>query len=323
MTDIETLRSSLVLTRDAIVAATTSGLYRNVAAGHLTKVVHGAYLPSTAWAELTSEQRHLARIVSAHERYGDVGPFSHLSAAAIWGLPIVGARLRQPEVAMGPTTGGRSREGLIRRASTRFVESTVVDGLRVTTLERTLVDLALSQRTSTAVVALDAALHGSDALPQLDHGRLGDERRSAEGLRGTRRADRAFELGDSESESPGETVSRVGAWVLGFPAPRLQTELRDESGSFVARVDFDWLKWGLIGEFDGLGKYLRAGSDPASSIIAEKVREDAIRSLGPRVTRWGWSTATDLRALESVLRRAGLPQRRRFSPTPPEYDRRW
>jgi hypothetical protein len=97
--------------------------------------------------------------------------------------------------------------------------------------------------------------------------------------------------------------------LQGLPAPILQKEFRDGAG-LIGYVDFWWPEFELIGEFDGLGKYTRtemlAGRSPAEVVIAEKVREDRLRALGPRVVRWGWESAISPPRLAEVLRRAGL-----------------
>jgi hypothetical protein len=75
-------------------------------------------------------------------------------------------------------------------------------------------------------------------------------------------------------------------------------------------VDFWWPDAGLIGEFDGAGKYLRAemlrGSTTADALLAEKRREDRLRAINPRLTRWGWEVARSVPLLVHQLRGAGL-----------------
>ncbi len=97
--------------------------------------------------------------------------------------------------------------------------------------------------------------------------------------------------------------------LQGLPTPMLQQEFRDHRG-LIGIVDFWWPEFGLIGEFDGLGKYTReemlAGRSPAEAVVAEKLREDRLRALGPRVVRWGWETAISPPRLADTLRRAGL-----------------
>lgn len=132
--------------------------------------------------------------------------------------------------------------------------------------------------------------------------------------RGRRRAERAIAFADARSGSPGETLSRVRMWEAGLPAPELQVPFSDRAGR-IGVVDFWWPQYDLIGEFDGVSKYVRdeftGGRDPAEVVIAEKVREDRLRALGPAVARWGWSVAWAPYALQAQLRDRGLPSSRR------------
>jgi hypothetical protein len=97
--------------------------------------------------------------------------------------------------------------------------------------------------------------------------------------------------------------------VLGLPVPILQQAFYDAAG-LIGYVDFWWPEFGLIGEFDGNGKYLRDelldGRTTSEIIMEEKRRENRLRALGPRVTRWGWDTAVSLPTLAQHLAEAGL-----------------
>jgi hypothetical protein len=64
------------------------------------------------------------------------------------------------------------------------------------------------------------------------------------------------------------------------------------AGAVIGRVDFGWPELRTIGEFDGLVKYgrtLRPDQDPVEVLVAEKLREDALRAEDLGVTRWIWS----------------------------------
>ena len=60
-------------------------------------------------------------------------------------------------------------------------------------------------------------------------------------------------------------------------------------------VDFWWPATRVIGEFDGVAKYVRdeyAGSKSVAEVVlAEKTREDRLRALNTTVVRWGWAEA--------------------------------
>ncbi|UUL76652.1 hypothetical protein NG819_02405 [Pseudarthrobacter sp. Fe7] len=112
------------------------------------------------------------------------------------------------------------------------------------------------------------------------------------------------------SESAGESLSRAQMHLLGFPAPMLQAKFR-QGGFLLARTDFYWPRYRLIGEFDGDAKYLDdafLGNRTArQAVLAEKKREDRLRAAGFRVVRWDWATASDPARFATCLREAGLP----------------
>lgn len=75
--------------------------------------------------------------------------------------------------------------------------------------------------------------------------------------------------------------------------------------------DFGWLKYRMLGEFDGLVKYTRnrylRGRDVADVVIEEKLREDAIRlASGCGMVRWITETSRSLPRLHKLLAAAGL-----------------
>ncbi|WP_100363523.1 hypothetical protein [Diaminobutyricimonas aerilata] len=190
----------------------------------------------------------------------------------------------------------------------------VVLGLRVTTLARTVVDVARTGSLTAGVVAVDAALApGNGATASADH--LLQELVDHPSARGRSRAFAALELGDGRSQSVGESVSRASMYRLGFHMPELQKEFVDDQGSMW--VDFWWPELNLVGEFDGETKYtdpaMLRGRTTAEVLVAEKWREDRLRALGLGVVRWGWDVATSLPLLRARLSAAGLRDRRAHS----------
>ena len=100
-------------------------------------------------------------------------------------------------------------------------------------------------------------------------------------------------------------------FLLGFVLPELQTPHWDLDGR-IGFSDFFWRTVGVVGEFDGHGKYQRdeftQGRSAADIVIAEKVREDRLRALGLSVIRWDWSAAASLPTLDRLLTRGGIPR---------------
>jgi hypothetical protein len=103
----------------------------------------------------------------------------------------------------------------------------------------------------------------------------------------------AISFADKRADNPGESWSRVVLMQQGVPATSLQVPVHDEQG-LVGYADFGWP--GVLGEFDGKGKYGLATNDaddgPLDSekvkrvLWKEKVREDRLR-VGHEVVRWG------------------------------------
>jgi hypothetical protein len=285
-----------------------AALYRGAERGVFARVTRGAYLRAEEWRSLDVEGRHLARMRALELTHpGTV--FSHLSAALVWGFPVVGGDLSIPFSVVEPTSGGRSMTGLRRSGIARPDAAMRVGGLTVTSPSTTVLHIAAGFRPETSVPVIDAALGASHPV---DRDVLRERAASVPTSSGSARCRWALDFADPRSGSAGESLSRVSIHRLRLPAPELQTRFVDRFGS-IGIVDFWWSEWELIGEFDGLGKYLREefakGKSPAEVVIAEKRREDRLRALGPRVARWGWDDARDRAALRSILAAGGLRAR--------------
>lgn len=120
-----------------------------------------------------------------------------------------------------------------------------------------------------------------------------------------RRPARVVALADGDSDSIGESRSRLAIQRAGLPVPILQWKVEADGRTF--EVDFGWPELHTVGEFDGLFKYGRLvepGRDPADVVVAEKLREDEIRDLGLRVVRWIWPEIDHFAPVAERLRRA-------------------
>ena len=79
---------------------------------------------------------------------------------------------------------------------------------------------------------------------------------------------------------------------------------------FIARTDFFWPEYGVVGEFDGDAKYLDDelldGRSTRETILAEKKREDRLRALGYAVVRWDWNAVKNPEVLRRTLEAGGV-----------------
>lgn len=300
-------------------AGRASEFYRAARAGAFRRLAHGVYLPAAEWDGLGDDERFRARIHAAADASRPGLVFSHQSAAALWRLPMVGRWPARPEVLVQDDRGGRSRRAFTARVGRVPADTDVIDGVRVTSLARTITDVGRSTPLVTSVAMADHALAG-DARSELGPGaaavgmpELTREFDDIGSSYGRARCRLMLDLADGLSGSPGESLSRVNFHLLGVPPPILQQEFRDVQG-LIGLTDFWWPEFNLIGEFDGEGKYLspelRGGRSAGEVVVAEKIREDRLRVVGPRVVRWGWSAARSLPRLGTLLREAGLPVHR-------------
>lgn len=183
------------------------------------------------------------------------------------------------------TQTARTRTGLhIYTTPMTLEEITEIDGVAVTTLARTAIDLSRSQPLPKALIVIDSALRlglPREALLQ----QIGRQ----SGWCGMQSVARALPLGTPASESPLESESRGRFIDAGLPRPTLQAELRGASGRRY-RVDFFWEQFGLIGEADGWGKFGVSDSERQTAFRREKLREDDLRNAGYRMVRWTFQT---------------------------------
>ena len=178
---------------------------------------------------------------------------------------------------------------------------TSVDGLRVTTPDRTVTDIALSSGRDASVAVADAALKNGLITPES----LADSLSRSAGRPGIKRARHAMSLVDGESESVAETLSRLIFLDFGLPAPETQVEIFNDQGVLVARVDFLWPEFGIIGECDGFGKYFtgRSPAETREKLAREKDRDAELMALGYRVIHWRWADIMHPAQLAARIRR--------------------
>ncbi len=289
--------------------------------GELIPVARGVYRRRECVSgdpQLARTDSFLARVRATDLSWNGELVYAGFAAAALWRIPTVGKMPDRIDVASAPAAGGRSNAALRRSYIPDVTSFEIVEGIRVTTIARTVIDVARWGTFAQGVVACDAALHGSTnphrqtIRPAIDHSELVTGSLSMGPVPGKRKCAAAVAFADGAADSPGESVSRVGMSVLGFPPPVLQQPFYDSAG-LIGIVDFWWPEFNLIGEFDGFGKYLRTefahGRDAASIVMDEKRRENRLRATAthPNVARWEWIDAVSLSRLRSVLATAGLP----------------
>lgn len=260
---------------------------RQVSSGALDHVRHGGYALDLSSTQ--PEERHIALIKTTAPLLRADTVISHSSAALLWGLPVPRRLLGKVHVTREGSGGGHVRTWTHTHMAPLEPEDVAhIDGLNVTSLARTAIETAMLCRPHEALQVVDAALRSSRSPDGMV-----EACEAASGRSGIRAARWALEHADPLSESAGESLSRYWMIMGGVPQPKLQVTITDQNGNFVARPDFVWEGYRVIGEFDGRVKYTTMMGDAADVIMREKRRENRLRALGWWVFRWTWDDLAD------------------------------
>jgi hypothetical protein len=289
-----------VLARWQALEHVPEGVLRGlVRAGELVVVRHGVVADGRAYRSADPAARSVldVRAEQVVRRRDEVA--SGLTAASVHDLPFLGRLPAQARLSLPREVGERPREDR-PRSWLPDEHVTVVDGTAVTTVARTVVDVARTRPFAFAVVTADAALARGCRLDELEEV-LAQCRR----FPGTRCARRVLAFADARSESALESLGRARFDEEDLPAPDLQVELGVHDRQ--VRVDHLFRGQRTVGEADGLGKY-----DDLAVLRAEKQREDALRDMGFEVVRYVWDDALRRPTLMAArFRRAFLRAHRR------------
>ncbi|MET1015385.1 MAG: hypothetical protein ABWX76_01120 [Leifsonia flava] len=306
--------ANLVLSRRAGELGLADALRAARQAGELVRLRRGVYLPERTLEPLTELEYYIALALAVGEQRARP-VFAGFTAAVLHGLPVVDGFSREVFL-LSPTASGRRRNGVVEFGRRDPVDLVDLDGVATTAMPDTLIDVARSRSLLQALVMADAALR-VDRLGTKPPLTTADELRSAFERRlpfpGSRRVAAVLDRA-TQAESPLETLSRLRIEELGFPAPTLQYPVTLPSGSTV-HLDLAWPEYRAWGEADGDGKYLGSLLDPddrrspGQIVIAEKKREDAVRSaLHWNCGRWDWAEAWNSTPLAAKLLALGLPR---------------
>ncbi|HZC72301.1 MAG TPA: DUF559 domain-containing protein [Jatrophihabitans sp.] len=224
---------------------------------------------------------------------------SHASATAIRGLPLLKPPGR-PTLTVDHWYRSCTRDD-IRLHIAALWRDDFDDwfGAPITTIPRTIIDLARARGVRDGLVAADAALHEHLTTPAELRRVLARQR----GWPGVQAARRAIDLADHRAESPLESLARLCLIDGGLPTPELQVWIDTAVRPY--RVDMLFRAQRVIVELDGLGKYR---GDPRA-LAEEKIRQEHLERAGYRVVRLLWDDIVR-RPAESVARvRAALAAR--------------
>ncbi|AFM16173.1 hypothetical protein Mycch_1371 [Mycolicibacterium chubuense NBB4] len=196
------------------------------------------------YVPISSDLTAVTKAQAAFLWTGGEGTVAGRSAAALHGAKWVDAR-RPAEVLWG---NRRAPQGL-RVWSDRLADDEVrtIRGIRVTTPERTALDIACRYPQARAVAAIDA-LARATRMKIADVELLADRHK---GRRGIRTARQTLNLVDAGAESPQETYLRLMVIDHEFPPPQTQIPVYDEYGGLVAELDMGWEDMSIALDYEG------------------------------------------------------------------------
>ena len=231
-----------------------------------------------------AQAAHRALVLATAPRSPRGTVVSHASAAVLHGLPLLDPPPGLVQVTQQGVRGSRHR-GLVHlhAAPVPATEVVELDGMPVTSLARTVVDLARSTSFVQGVVAADAALRGG--LPAAELAAAVARGRHRPGIGQARRA---VGFADGRSAGVAATLSRVLFHAAGLPPPELAVDVRDAGGMPVLTADFGWAEQRTLGAVEAVP------TDPAGAVPVP----------GWQLVRWGLAALTEPERLVLRIRRA-------------------
>ena len=212
---------------------------------------------------------------------GEGAALSYRSAAALHGLrPTGGVKI---DVSV-PGRSRRAHEGVKVHCSTTLTEADVteVNGIPVTTVARTLFDLAevLTQR------QLERAFDQADGLQALDGRAIEDQlaRNSTRpGAKKIRKVLTDHYIGSTPTENDFEEGLLALTRELGLPDPRPQFYIDPGDGEPMIRADFAWPDRKIAVETDGHGTH-----GTRQAFESDRRRDQRLAAIGWIVIRITW-----------------------------------
>lgn len=294
-------------------------LRREAQKGKAIEPQQGYFYRPERYKKLSKRARviYLIRSMSAvHPQW----TFAAFSAALVYGLQVSHTLIGSVHLAVSPRQNRRKMPAATICHVVEGDEPRVVDGIRVTSLARTLLDCMCLTSFRYGLAIVDSALHWKLIEEPVLKGYV---KKNGGGRHGISCARKVLEHMDGKSENGGESIVRAIMIELGFETPELQVEIADPMlDGAVRRVDYYWLRkdgGAVIGELDGKIKYKgdqaghsadidRALEGAIETLTEERLRESHLNLTGMTVVRFSFKQATDESYFEKLLTRAGVPK---------------
>lgn len=208
----------------------------------------------------------------------------------------------------------RRHQACLRALRNGTLPIRMASGVRVTSLEQTVLDAARNLPSEEALAITDSAqrYYGlkKDAM-------LGYIRDRGKGLKGRTKAEWAVKHMNGLSENGGESIARATMLNHGFAEPCLQVKMTDiVEGHGTVRVDYYWMLPDgtiVVGELDGYQKLEKKemlnGRSVERALRDERIREAHISAHGVKIMRFTYQDVFDREKFTRLLKSYGIPRR--------------
>ena len=248
---------------------------RRARLGRLRRVHRGVY--AVGGAMLPREGRWLAAVLAC----GKGAVLSHVSAAVHWNLLQYDAP--QPEVTAAASRRGVPGIRLHRSRSLDEKDTTNHQGIPVTTIHRTLLDIAAQVPEH----HLERALAQAERLQLYDHRAIEDVIERSNGHRGTKRLAQAIDAGPAWTR--GELEARMRSFVRKHRLPHaVFNDVVDAPDHPQLEVDVYFPAHGLVVETDGWESHRSR-----QAFESDRAKDAALVAAGYTVMRFTWRQLRD------------------------------
>ncbi len=266
LTAIAARQGGLITRRQAVAADYSERELRTLTAvnGAWVVVRRGVYVERQIWDAVDPYVGQMAlRDRAAHLAMTQPHVLSHDSAGRAHELPLLKPPHPLVHITRAGVGGSRTEHGVKHHLAKRTPTIEVAQGLPVTGVARTAVDLGREHGLPQGLVACDRALRVG--LPILDlHAELAVQR----SWPGITKARAAVNLADAGAETPGESLARLLVLELGIGEPHTQFPVRVDRTVFWTDIRVGC----HVFEFDGRIKFNR----PDRGGVAERPAEEVV-----------------------------------------------
>lgn len=264
----------LLLRDRALLKVDPDQLLIALRSGRLRRVQRGVYIPRNV--ELLPLTAARAAILSSGIT---TAVASHETAARVHALALPGGR-RCEHVTVQLDKRRKDRKDLkFHVRALALGDTSSPEGIPVTTIPRTVLDLACLLDRLPAVWVIDDAIR----LSRCTRDEIARALRTWRGGSGSGLARIRLGEADGLAESMLETAGRLALADAKLPPPVAQFEVRAPNGQLVARLDHAYPYQRIALEYDG-----RSVHEAPAAVYRDRERQNALVALGWTVLRFTW-----------------------------------